>query len=145
VHPLQPSELGDADSSQVSSVCAGTSLWRKRMQRAGSSPAASRIAVVSYSALAQLGGLVGDGRRVQVDDAEDALAALLARDVLGDRADVVAEVLAPGGLDAGEDAHVASDPLQPPSFGLTFTPGGTISSIRSSTSSRATSRAPSAG
>ena len=56
-------------------------------------------------ALAQLGGVVGDRGRVQVDDAEDALAALLARDVLGDRADVVAEVLAPGRLDAGEDAH----------------------------------------
>ena len=59
-------------------------------------------------ALAQLRGVVGDGQRVQVDDAEDALAALLARDVLGDRADVVAQVLAPGGLDAGEDAHVAA-------------------------------------
>ena len=37
------------DSSQVSSVCSGTSLWRNRMQRSGSRPAASRIAVVSYS------------------------------------------------------------------------------------------------
>ena len=33
-------------------------------------------------ALAQLGGLVGDGRRVQVDDAEQRLAALLRGDVL---------------------------------------------------------------
>ena len=32
---------------QVSSVCSRTSDWRKRMQRSGSSPAASRIAVVS--------------------------------------------------------------------------------------------------
>ena len=40
------------DSSQVSSVCSGTSLWRKRMQRAGSRPAASRSAVRSYSARA---------------------------------------------------------------------------------------------
>ena len=30
---------------------------------------------------------------------------LLALDVLADRADVVAEVLAPGRLDAGEDLH----------------------------------------
>ena len=55
--------------------------------------------------LAQLAGVVGDGDGVQVDDAEDALAALLACHVLDDRADVVAEVLAPGGLNAREDAH----------------------------------------
>ena len=54
--------------------------------------------------LAQLGRVVGDRDRVQVDDAEDRrLAAVLALDVLADRADVVAEVLAAGGLDAGED------------------------------------------
>ena len=81
-----------------------------------------------------------------------ALAALLAGDVLGDRADVVAEVLAAGRLDAGEDAHcrraaaaalaapqrgsVSQGGSQPVSVGLTFVPGGTISSIRSSTSAR---------
>ena len=53
-------------------------------------------------------------------------------DVLGDRADVVAQVLAPGGLDAGEDAHaaflsagaarlsVSQGGSQPRSIGLTF-------------------------
>ena len=52
-------------------------------------------------ALAQLGRVVGDRERVQVDDAEDRrLAPLLALDVLADRADVVAEVLAAGRLDA---------------------------------------------
>ena len=57
-------------------------------------------------ALAQLGGLVGDGDRMQVDDAEDRrVAALLPLDVLADRADVVAEVLAPGRLDSAEDDH----------------------------------------
>ncbi len=61
-------------------------------------------------ALAQLGGLVGDGDRVEVDDAVDRrVAAVLAVDVLADRADVVAEVLAAGGLDAGEDAHEADE------------------------------------
>ena len=55
-------------------------------------------------ALAQLGRVVGDGDRVQVDDAVDRrVAAVLALDVLADRADVVAEVLAAGRLDAGED------------------------------------------
>jgi hypothetical protein len=54
--------------------------------------------------LAQLDRVVGDRERVQVDDAEDRrLAALLPLDVLADRPDVVAEVLAPGGLDARED------------------------------------------
>jgi hypothetical protein len=43
---------------------------------------------------------------VQVDDAVDRrIAAVLALHVLQDRPDVVAEVLAPGGLDAGEDDH----------------------------------------
>ena len=61
-------------------------------------------------ALAQLGRVVGDRDRVQVDDAVDrlaalALGALLALDVLADRPDVVAEVLAPGRLDAAEDPH----------------------------------------
>ncbi len=40
--------------------------------------------------LAQLTRVVGHGDRVQVDDAEDAFAALLAGYVLGDRSDVVA-------------------------------------------------------
>ena len=44
--------------------------------------------------------------RVQVDDAVDrGIGAVLALDVLHDRPDVVAEVLAPGRLDAGEDDH----------------------------------------
>jgi hypothetical protein len=43
---------------------------------------------------------------VQVHDAVDRrIAAVLALDVLADRADVIAQVLAAGGLDAGEDAH----------------------------------------
>ena len=58
-------------------------------------------------ALAQLGRVVGDRDRVQVDDAVDRrVAAVLALDVLADRADVVAEVLAAGRLDAAEDRSV---------------------------------------
>jgi hypothetical protein len=57
-------------------------------------------------ALAQLGRVVGDGHRVQIHDAVDRLARLvLTLDVAPDRADVVAQVLAPGGLDAAEDPH----------------------------------------
>src|SRR5437667_450186 len=55
--------------------------------------------------LAELGRVELDRDRVQVDDAEEGVALLLRRDVLADRADVVAEVLGAGGLDAGEDAH----------------------------------------
>jgi hypothetical protein len=59
--------------------------------------------------LAQHRWFVGDRDRVQVDDAVDRLAAVLSRDVLGDRPDVVAEVLAAGRLDAGEDAHSSDE------------------------------------
>ena len=54
--------------------------------------------------LAELGGVLRHGDRVQVDDAVDRLAAVLSLDVLADRPDVVAEVLAAGGLDAAEDS-----------------------------------------
>ena len=60
----------------------------------------------------QLVGVPRDGDRVQVDDAVDRrVAAVLALDVLADRADVVAEVLAPGGLDAAEDLAMAAASL----------------------------------
>ena len=56
---------------------------------------------------AQLVGVVLDADRVEVDDAEEALAELLRRDVLAESADVVAEMLLSCWLDAGEDAHGA--------------------------------------
>ena len=56
---------------------------------------------------AKLGRILGDGERVEVDDAVDRLAAVLPLDVLADRPDVVAEVLAPRGLDAAEDPFLA--------------------------------------
>jgi hypothetical protein len=56
----------------------------------------------------QLRRVVRDRDRVQVDDAVDRrIAAVLARNVLPDRSDVVAEVLAPRRLDAAEDPHGA--------------------------------------
>ena len=107
VHALQAPELGDARQQPgqlgvLGHVALAKQDAARRVEARGEQ---DRGRVVE--ALAQLGRLVGDGDRVQVDDAEDALAALLARDVLGDRADVVAQVLAPRGLDAGEDAHGA--------------------------------------
>ncbi len=60
-------------------------------------------------ALPQVGRVVRHRDRVQVDDAEDRrLAPVLPLDVLADRADVVAEVLAAGRLDAGEDDGTVS-------------------------------------
>jgi hypothetical protein len=54
----------------------------------------------------QLGRVIRHRGGVQIDDAVDRrIPAILARDVLADRPDVVAEVLAARGLDAGEDAH----------------------------------------
>ena len=58
--------------------------------------------------LAEVVRVVLDADRVQVDDAEEALAALLRRGVLAEAADQVAEVLVARGLDAGEDAHLCS-------------------------------------
>src|SRR5215212_10342298 len=56
----------------------------------------------------QLRGVVGHGDRVQVDNAVDRrIAAVLALDVLTNGTDVVAEVLAPRGLDSAEDPHGA--------------------------------------
>src|SRR5581483_7431212 len=57
-------------------------------------------------ALAQVGGVVLDGDRVQVDDAEEGVPLLLRGRVLAEAADQVAEVLVAGRLDAGEDPHV---------------------------------------
>ena len=77
------------------------------MQRSGSSAGGEQQRREVVERAPQLGGVVGDRDRVQVDDAEERLAALLALDVLADRADVVAEVLASGRLDAREDAQLA--------------------------------------
>ena len=57
-------------------------------------------------ALAEVGGVVLDRDRMQVDDAEERVAALLRRRVLPEPADQVAEVLVPGWLDAGKNSHV---------------------------------------
>jgi len=53
----------------------------------------------------QIVGVVLDGDRVQVDDAEEPVALLLGRRVLAKAADQVAEVFAARGLDAREDSH----------------------------------------
>ena len=53
--------------------------------------------------LAQVGRVVLDRERVEVDDAEERVAELLGRGVLAEAAAVVAEVFRAGRLEAGED------------------------------------------
>ena len=94
------------DSSQRSSVCSGHVALAEEDAALGFQARREQDRRRVVDALAQLRRVVGHGDRVQVDDAVDRrIAAVLTLDVLADRADVVAQVLAPGGLDAGEDAH----------------------------------------
>ena len=105
VHALQPPELGDGGQKpRQLGVLVHVALAKQRAAL-GIEARRDQHGGGVVAARAQLGRLIRDGDRVQVHDAEDALAALLAGDVLHDRADVVAQVLAPRGLDAGEDAH----------------------------------------
>src|SRR5439155_24861284 len=91
----QPGELG---------VLGHVALAKERAAL-GIEPSGEQDGGGVVAALAQLRGIERDRDGVQVDDAEDALAALLACDVLDDRADVVAEVLPPRRLDPREDPH----------------------------------------
>jgi hypothetical protein len=61
-------------------------------------------------AAAEVLRVVLDGDRVQVDDAEEAVPALLGGRVLAEAADQVAEMLGARGLDAGEDPHPVDSP-----------------------------------
>ena len=94
-----------AESSQVNSVCALTSDWRKKMQRSGSSPGGKQDRRGVEHPLAQVGGVVGDRDRMQVDGRSRSPAAPRSWPSTYWRIapDVVAEVLTAGRLDAGED------------------------------------------
>ena len=97
VHPLQAAELGErAQQPAQLGVLLHVALAEEDAAlgvEAGGEQQRGEV----VQAAPQLGGLVGDGDRVQIDDAEQRLAALLCLDVLADRADVVAEVLVPVG------------------------------------------------
>ena len=105
VHALQASQLGHraqqpAQLAVLGHVALAKQDAARRVETCGEQQCGEVI-----QAAAQLRGLIGDGDRVQVDDAIQRLAAILTGDVLADRADVVAQVLGARGLDAGEDAH----------------------------------------
>jgi len=78
-----------AESSQAASAWALTWLWTKTVERARP----------------QLVGIVLDGDRVQVDDAEERVALLLGQRVLAEASAVVSERCVARRLDAREDAH----------------------------------------
>ena len=107
VHPLQAAELGErAQQPAQLGVLVHVALAEEDAALGVEARGEQQRGEVVHAA-PQLRRLIRDGGGVQVDDAEQRLAALLPLDVLADRADVVAEVLGAGGLDAGEDAHGA--------------------------------------
>ena len=85
-------------------MCSGRWLWTNSVQRSGSSPRASSDAAISRVCAPERIGVVEARQGVVVDDAIDRLVLDLERDVVADRAEVVAEVDDPGRLDAAEDA-----------------------------------------
>src|SRR6476660_546090 len=85
-------------SSRASSVCSGRWLWTKSVHFSGSRPRASNEAAISRLA-AQRVGVVEARQGMVVDDAVDGLELLLERDIVADRAQVVAEVDDPRRLD----------------------------------------------
>jgi hypothetical protein len=109
VHPLQTAELGErAQQPAQLGVLVDVALAEEDAALGIEARGQQQRGEVIQAA-PQLGGLIRDRGGVQIDDAEQSFAALLSLDVLADRPDVVAEVLAAGWLDPGEDAH-SQDP-----------------------------------
>ena len=80
-----------------------TWLWQKTVDSSGVETGREQHRREVESRLVQLPRLVLDRDRVQVDDAEEGVVRLLRLDVLAEAAAVVAERLAPGRLDPGEN------------------------------------------
>ncbi len=110
VHPVEVAVRGDrrqqpAQLGVLADVALAEEDAARRVEPGGQQHCRGVLDVA-----AQLLRLVGDGDRVQVDDAVDRrVPPVLAVDVAAHRADVVAEVLAPGRLDAAEDPHGGGD------------------------------------
>ena len=85
IRPSSP-KLVTVESSQLASACAVTWLCAKIVDRSGSSPVAMSIATQIERRFAEVGGLVLDADRVQVDDAEERLSLFLRRRVLAEAA-----------------------------------------------------------
>ena len=107
-HPVQLAEARHA-AQQPSRLGVGGHVTLREDGRAlGVEPGREQHRREIERLLAEVLWVVLDADRVQVDDAEEALAALLGRGVLAEAADQVADRLVARGLDAGENAHFGS-------------------------------------
>ena len=97
----QPSRATQLNT-QASSACSATWLWLNTMCFFGSIPQAMNAAVTSRIVRGNSAGSchVGDG--VQIDDAIDAVVAILQLDEAFDGAEIIAEVQVAGRLHAGK-------------------------------------------
>ena len=91
-------------SIQASSACAGTEDCTTSDECVGSMPIASSIPASSSILRAQLRRVLIKRDRVQVDDAVDAIVVVLDFGPVLQRAEIISDVRAAGGLNAGEDS-----------------------------------------
>ena len=89
---------------QASSVCSGTIDWTNIVAFDGSRPAARSDTIISRRRRAKVVGLVGNGDRVVVHDAEERLVAPLELDPVLHRSQVISDVQLARRLDAAEDS-----------------------------------------
>ena len=110
-------------STHDSCRCSGTWLCTNSVLRAGSTPRAMQLRGRGEGVAAELGGVLRQRDRVQVDDAVEGLGRLLQRDPLAERTEVVAEVeRARRRLDAGA-AHGEGAEARRPSNQPAAAPG----------------------
>ena len=85
-------------------MCSGTWLCTNTVATSGSSPIANSIAASLSVDSPTTPGRLGDGERVEVDDAVEDVLLVLAGHPVPQRPQVVAEMDVTGGLDAGQHA-----------------------------------------
>ncbi len=97
----QPSRATQLNT-QASSACSATWLWLNTMCRFGIDAAGDEGRGDLADVAPELRGVLPHRDRVQVDDAIDAVVALLQRDELDDGAEIVAEMQIAGRLNPGK-------------------------------------------
>src|SRR5205085_948543 len=108
-HPVQPAERGQT-AEQPSQLGMGADRALIEDDAAlGVDPGGDIGGCDLAGRLAQFVGVLRQGQRVQIDDAEDAFVIVLQRDPVADRAEIVAEMQIAGRLDARKNSvHGAS-------------------------------------